>query len=70
MSYADDKALNDRLDTFIQLSSRSPTIESHVQTWVDDATKAHNNEPDAAYKAEIIALRDSLIANLTAILIP
>lgn len=70
MSYADDKALNDRLDVFTQLSSRSPTITSHVQTWINDATAAHSAEPDAAKKAEIVALRDALIASLTAILIP
>ncbi len=70
MSYADDAGLRNRLDTFTQLSSRKPTIESHVQTWVSDATAAHAAEPDAAKKTEIIALRDALIASLTAILTP
>ena len=68
MSYEDDIARGKQIDKYQTLKSRTATIESSVQTWINDATTFHAETPEDIEKAEIIAIRDSLVNNLRAIL--
>ncbi len=68
MSY-EVRITQDQFDNrYRNLKNRAASVESRVSTWIDEATGLHGDTVDAAEKAEIIALRDSLVANLRTIL--
>ena len=68
MSY-EARITQDQFDNrYRNLKNRAEAVESRVQTCIDEATGLHLDTVDAAEKVEIIALRDSLVANLRTIL--
>ena len=63
------RIIQDQADNeYRNLKNSAGAVESRVQTWIDKATTLHGATADATEKAEIVALRDSLIANLRVIL--
>ena len=61
---ADTRTANDNVATQDDLTRKIGTIESEVVAWMATATTLHG-AVDAADKAEILAMRDDLVARLT-----
>ncbi|MCP4144457.1 MAG: hypothetical protein GY752_04140 [bacterium] len=62
---ADDRLARDNLATYDDLVSRMNSIESQTLAWMATATTLHGTV-DTADRSVIIALRDDLVAKLTA----
>ncbi len=59
----------DQIDNrFRNLKTRANAVVDRVQVWIDEATTLHTDTIDVAEKAEIIALRDKMIADLRIVL--
>jgi len=62
---ADTRKANNNVARQDDLNRRIGTIESQVLAWMAEATQLHT-DVDAGDKAEVLAMRDDLIAKLTA----
>ena len=62
---ADTRAAINNVATQDDLTRKIGTIESQVVAWMATATTLHGNV-DTADRAEILAMRDDLVARLTA----
>lgn len=68
MSYEAEINRDKNIQTYETLKNRRSAIENHVQTWVSDATAFHAETAASDEKAEILAIRTTLISNLRTIL--
>ena len=68
MTLATDVTRNGDIEQYQQLENGMPSIESQVQRWFDAATVLHGELTDPTEQAEVVALRDTLVANLRIIL--
>jgi len=68
MSYEDRIVQNENDDQYRTLKNSATAVGSRVENWMNGATTLHTATNDPAEKAEIVALRDALVANLRTIL--
>lgn len=68
MSYADRYTQTDNDQEYARLISQRAKIETQLQEWIDRATALHRNTRIAEDKTELIALRNSFDASISAIL--
>ena len=68
MSLSTESVRNDQVDEYNNLLSFVTRLEAGTQNFMDNATALHTELTDAADKAEVIAVRDDLIARLRVIL--
>lgn len=64
MSYTVRKEQNVRDIEFLKLSANKNRLVEQVTDWVHRATLLHTSTTDPAEQAEVIALRDELVAEL------
>jgi len=68
MSFTSIRESFNNLKEYDQLVEFKANITGYTQKWLDRGIALHGNTSDAGEKAEIIALRDALIAELRVIL--
>ncbi len=68
MSYETQIVERENVGKYANLKNSEDAIVARVQTWVDNAVALHTATTDSAEKAEVIALRDSLVVKLRAVL--
>lgn len=68
MSYENRITQDQNDNKYKSLKSTASTVSGRTQNWMTDATTLHAATADPAEQAEIVALRDQLIADLRAIL--
>jgi len=68
MSLEQDVGRQQIEDRYRTLKGHMKNVVSPVQEWADRATALHADVTDPAEKAEILALRDQLIADINAAL--
>ena len=68
MSYLSRQEQEVRDERFAELEVLKTRLVGKVSLWVDDAVALHASTTDVAEKAEVIALRDAMIAELRAVL--
>jgi len=64
MGFETDKAQATLQDEFNGLTLEKDRLEVAVQKWVDRATVLHTGATGADYKADVIAMRDTLVLAL------
>ena len=67
-SYEERQAEAARDDRYGTLESKKTKLEEALQSWVNEATLLHSDSPLAEEKADILALRSAMIANMRTIL--
>lgn len=67
MSYAARKTQIDKDERYDNLVVRRDQLVANTQKWMNDATNLHTDS-DAAEKADVVALRDAMVASLRSIL--
>jgi len=68
MGFETDRAKQVLQDQYEHMKGEKSDIENVVTQWIDGATTLHSAVAGADYKADVVALRDELIANLRTIL--
>jgi len=68
MSFTSTRDSQNNLKEYDSLVEFKTSIVNHTQIWLNRGTVLHGKTSDVGEKAEIIALRDALIAELRVIL--
>lgn len=68
MSYITRKIEAERDMRFVELQRKKLQAKSVVEAWMNDATALYGDSPTQTEKDEVLAERDTLVADLRAIL--
>jgi len=68
MGFEADKAQHELQGEFNSLTIEKGRLKAHASQWIGRAASLHTNADGTEYKADVLALRDALIADLRAVL--